>query len=262
MITESQIMPELLSVDQAGVQAVILLVENSGLALSDKPYYEKICGKAMFEYVMDACEGFNTKIAVLNERENPLAVARQFLTDEEITLVLFSDTPLITKEVLNDYISKLILQKDDVVIMPRGFVFKTKKLRTTEKIDLPPKSLFDKNEFFAISNFFDLENAIKYINSKIVDKHIQNGVYIENKQLVKIDQNVEIEKGAKILSFSQILGSSFIGSGAIISASIVKNSKVEEQCEIVNCTLCNSIVNAGVKLKPYTFLNNEEFKGE
>lgn len=260
MIAETQLMSSFSQAYKNKIQAVVLLVENSNLSLADKPYYESICGRQMFEYVMGACSGFNTKIAVLNEGENPISSAKQVLTDEEITLILFSDTPLLTVDVLNDYISKLLLDRGDVVIMPRGFVFKTKKLLQTTKIDLPPKSLFDKSEFFTVSNLLDLENATRHIQNQIINRHIQNGVFIADRQLVKIDANVEIEKGVKILPFSQILGRSFIEKNSVISSSIIKNSKVEQNCFVENCNIENSKLIKGSKPKPFSVLRNEEYK--
>lgn len=261
MLVETQNILQMKKLSPSDVHAIILLVENSRFGCVDKPYYEKICGREMNEYLRDICFDFKISATILEENRDVLETIRPFLDDSETTVVLFSSTPLLSRETLMAYLEKFVFSDDRALVMPKGFIAKTSYLKSAEKIESFGLNSFGKNEFFEVNSFADLEQAERFMQGKILDFHMQNGVRICDKFTVKIDADVDIEKGAKILPFTQILGKSFIGSGAEISSSIIKNCKVGENAKIENCNLEFCQVESGARVKPFTCAQKKEIKG-
>ena len=261
MIVETEKILQVKKISADDVHAIILLVENKDFGCLDKPYYEKICGKEMNEYLRNICFDFKISTTILEENKGVLETIRPFLDERELTVVLYSNTPLLSRETLMAYMEKFVFSRDRYIAMPKGFIAKTSYLKIAEKLESFGLNSFGKNEFFEINNLTDLEQAERFMQGKILDFHMQNGVRIVDKFTVKIDADVDIEKGVKILPFTQILGKSFVGGGAEISSSIIKSCKVGANAQIENCNLAFCEVEKGARVKPFTFAEKKQIKG-
>ena len=261
MLTETEILQQKKAVDFGQIHAIILLVENTNFGSLDKPYYEKICGKEMTEYLQKACENFKTSLVVLEQNAGVLQTIRPFLDESEITVVVYSNTPLISKETILEYVNTLILKDEKIVYMPKGFVAKTQVLKGENLLVNSQLNSFNKNEFFEVNNFCDLEQAGRMMQSLILNYHMQNGVRIIDRTSTIIHADAEIEKGAVIHPFCQITGKTFIAKGAQVSASTIKNCRILEGAKIENCNLVSCEVEKNALVKPFTYAKNKNLKG-
>lgn len=261
MLVETELELKMKKLDSNQIHAIILLVENSKFGGEDKPYFEKICGREMNEYLRNICSDFKISTAILEENADVQKTILPFIGEEEITAVLFSNTPLLTRETLMAYLEKFVYSNENFLFMPRGFIAKPNALKNSFKMQNSDLNYFARNEFFEVNSLKDLEQAQRVLQAKILDFHMQNGVKIMDRGQVFIDADAEIEKGAKICPFSQILGKSTIKSGAIISSSIIKNCIIGKNAIIENCNLSYCKVEDGARVKPFTFAEKKLVKG-
>ena len=106
---------ELESPKEYKIKAIVLLVENNRL---NEGYSLNMLGKQMKDWVKDAISHFDCRFVSLAEKDNPLEVIKPFITDEDITIVLFSDIPLLTSNTILD-----ILDLSALPTVPSPYIF-------------------------------------------------------------------------------------------------------------------------------------------
>lgn len=89
--------------DDSDVQAIILLYKNPNFTGILKPYELQICGKKMWEWVELACSGYSIKTVACTPETDVLSLIKPLLTNKKYTLVLYSDTPLLTNSTIENY---------------------------------------------------------------------------------------------------------------------------------------------------------------
>lgn len=228
------------------VRAIVLLPENNRL---NEGVNEEIFGRTMKNWVAKALDNFETRFVSLSEKDNPLETVKPFIKDEDYTIVLFADTPLIKNTTVYDVVEYAQTKKLDFCKLPRGFIVASQNFKAGI-IELSSEPTFvDKQDFFTVFDNITLCKAKEVLKDRILEKHLKNKVVIDDKKTTFIDVDVEISKGVKICAFNVIKGKTFIdegaqileynkiedsviGKGSRISFSILKNTKVEDNCAV------------------------------
>ena len=222
---------------------VILLFKDDNFTRA--PYDIDILGKKMWEWVALCGSGAKIKTIPCTNQTDIIGLVKPLVNDEKYTFILYSDTPLITRNDVLEILDYFKAKSLSVLKLKRGFVFESEYLKNCESILCDFNPIFDGNEFDKIDSFKKLENVRRILQGKILDYHLSNGVNIIDTNRVNIDADVVIEKGVVIYPNNFIFGQSYIGenatlepnnvifnsiisSGAVLKGAYVQNSRLDE----------------------------------
>lgn len=111
------------------------------------------------------------------------------------------------------------------------------------------------DEFYGINNKKELAEAKKILQRRINEKHILNGVIIEDPEMVSIDSEAIIGMDTIISGPVKILGKTEIGENCIIeSSSRIEDSILKDNVKIDNSVIEKSFVDEGTDVGPYAHL--------
>ena len=178
------------------------------------------------------------------EQENLLQTIKPLLRRAEWTLVLYSDTPLLTKKGVAEILDYAKSNNLSVMQLARGYVFKTEYIKNADNLYMSRKYDICQKELVQIDSIDMLVRAQKILHDRIIKYHMQRGILIENGDCTHIDCTVSIEPGVAIEPFVKLEGNTTIGANSkICSNSVVSNSKIDENVIIKNgCTIVGSAV--------------------
>jgi len=173
------------------------------------------------------------------ETENIADLVRNYLTDSEYTVVLYSDTPLATRRTVLEAVALCAGRKLNVCRLARGFVFKTDFLRDVPKILSAERFyLSSEEDFIVVSDFKQAAFAAGILRLRINDYHMARGVYIVDPAATTIEGGVTIGEGVTIHPGNQLLGETRVGAGVTLYRD---NTLID--CEIgAGCALTSSVV--------------------
>lgn len=248
--------------EDADLEVILLLCENSKFGFDEKPYYLDVAGLPMHKYLENVASGFKTKLVILPENASVADVVRPYLGNATYTAILYSDTPLLSRETFLSYVQKMLFGSDKFLVMPRGYIFETEYLKGLEKINPPELKFFESSEFFEVKNLSDLADVNKAMEKKIIEFHLSRGVRIIDKNLCYIGCEVDIGKGTTIYPFTSLLGRCVIGENCEIKSSQITSSRIGDNVKLTSVVLEKSVVSNGAKIKPFSHVVNKEIKGD
>ena len=186
------------------------------LALILKPNYAldysnfEMFGIKGIDFVLSACNMFETKIIDYDMKDDVIDVIKQNVSNKKYVLVLFSDTPLITKKTVTEIVDYFLIKKLCSLKFNRGFMFETNYLKSVEKIYNPLEQNFFEEDFVQVSSSSNYSQALEILKKRIITYHQNNGVIFLDPNSAFIDAIVNIEKGTLIGTNVKILGKSII----------------------------------------------------
>ena len=111
------------------------------------------------------------------------------------------------------------------------------------------------DEFYGINNKKELAEAKKILQKRINEKHMLNGVIIENPEMVSIDSEAIIGMDTIISGPVKILGKTEIGENCIIEGSSrIEDSILKDNVKIDNSVIEKSFIDEGTDVGPYAHL--------
>ena len=227
------------------VQCFVLLEDSNNFFMSQKSYDINILGNSMFTWVVRACLSIPTIVASV-PNQNVLETIRPYMKSSKYILVLYSDTPLITKKEVAkilDFVNKKGL---NVCKLSRGFVFKTDYIKRAGEIYAPQTYYFNEEDFVVCDNYQKLDMITTTLKKRILEFHRNNGVFIENPEQTIIESNVFIGKNSVIKGNTKLLGRTEIGENTKIISSEIDSSKVCDNCNIDGAYIKQSVVKNNV----------------
>lgn len=236
------------------VRAIVLLPENIRL---NEGVNEVIFGRTMKNWVAKSLDNFETRFVSLGEKDNPLEVVKPFIKDEDFTIVLFADTPLIKNTTVYDVVEYAQTKKLDFCKLPRGFIVSSQNFKSGKVEFSAEPNFVDKQDFFTVFDNSTLCKAKEVLKDRILEKHLKNKVVIDDKFTTFIDADVEIAKGVKISAFNVLKGKSFIDEGAqLLEYNKIEDSVVGKGVRICFSTLKNAKVEDNKVIGPFENINN------
>ena len=215
-----------------------------------------ILGKTMLEWVsLSLCE--MPVVAIDNDDSVPLpALIRDSLdADKEYTVVLYSDTPLITRRTVKAALEEARLNNLNVLRMTRGFVFKTDYIMTAEKIYTDKTYYYDEQDFITVYGFSQLAYIIDILKKRILDYHTNRGVQLEDETstFIGCEENASVEKSKMVHSyigkntsvgpFANLRKDNIVGDNCHIGDFVeLKNCRIGDDCKIGHLTYAGDIV--------------------
>jgi len=229
--------------EKISVCCFVLLTNSEEMQVEEGSYNLDLLGNPMYQYVARACP---TVPACLNfdEKEGTVVgTILPYLKDTEYSLVLFSDTPLMTRaNILN--ILDFVKSKDlNVCKLTRGWVFKNEYIKRNQEIYAPTTYYFEEEDFMMVASFKQLHLIGEILKNRIISYHMRNGVYFKDPDNVYLEANVSIGKGTIVEPFVSLTKNTEIGENCFIGAfSTLRNANVSNKVKIEGSYIDGGII--------------------
>lgn len=225
-----------------------VLCENSE-EINDEIYAHKILGVSILDWVQRACEN-RPLVLNLNEEQSIIEQIRPYLNGSKYSVVLYGNTPLVTKQHLNDLLGFVERKHLSVCKLEKGYVFKNEFISRMDEFFSTDTYDFSADDFFEVKNMLDAKAAADILKTRLLEFYMKNGVNFENSETIFVDALSEIAYMANISSGANISGSSKIGTNAKIGANaVITNSKIGDDVIIgANAVVEGSIIKSGAKI--------------
>lgn len=228
----------------------------------NRPFFAlDLLGKPTFEWVTRVCPTRPITIEC-DENDNPVSVIKPYLREREYTLVLFGDTPLLTRTNINNILDFVASKGLNVCKLSRGFVFRTEYIKRVDEIFSPQTYYFNEEEFQVATNLMEWTKIARILQDRIVKFHQSNGVEFINPKSVYIESDVAIGSGTKIASGVYLSGETEIGANANLGmdAKIV-SSKIGNSVQVLDAKIYNSVVKENCQIADNVVLDGGSFIG-
>ena len=224
----------------------------------------EILGKSMLDWVKIALSGsFIAAVDYGGETPVPLAV-RPFLDlSAQYTVILYSDTPLISKRSVVDAVAALDENGQNVLKMTRGYVFRTAFLMSVDKIYTEQTFYLEEEDFITAFNYKQIQLITDVLKSRIIAFHMENGVYFEDSQSAFIGSDVKIGKNVRIAPGNTVLGNTVIGDGVTLKCgNVIENCVIDDGATVDSSRLYSSFIGKRTKVGPFAYIRPDSVIGD
>ena len=179
-----------------------------------------------------------------------------------MTVVLYSDTPLVTADTVGKAVKQLTDNNANAVNLPRGAVYKTEYLYGVQSL-YPQAPTSGGGEFESVVGGESLSRVTDTLRRRILNFHVNNGVLITDYNNVYIDSGVVIERGAVIEPYNFIKGKTIIKSGAhIMPGNYIEKCIVREGARVDSSRLYESNIGEGTRVGPFAYIRPHSIIGK
>ncbi|MCL2675050.1 MAG: hypothetical protein FWE84_00430 [Firmicutes bacterium] len=215
----------------------------------------ELLGKTMLEWVTLALREDFVAALPFSDTVTLPKLLRPHLTDAEFTVVLFSDTPLITRKTVLDAVHDLDRMGENVLRMTRGYVFKTAYLRSADKVYAGDHRFFDEEDFLTAFSFKQAAMVGDMLKARILSYHLAQGVQIIDPATTRIGCDVVIGRGCVIHPDNTIGGKTVIKDEVkLLCGNIIENSVIDKGCVVEKSVIRGSLVGANTEVGPFAHL--------
>ncbi len=251
--------PEFFEAEKVNLSAeFFILCEEDNFLFGKNIYNLQIAGMSLLNWVVRVC-GKQPKILKVQKGIEPLDAVRNYIDyDSEYSVVFYADTPLISKNHLNDLLAFVDRKRMNVCRLKRGLAFRNDYIKENDEIYSIDEYDFASDDFFVVNSSENFEYAKTVLTKKVISYHRERGVYFENENTISIDANTEIGENVKIFSGASVVEGSKIGSGATIHKNaIIAGSTVGSNSVVgANSVVEKSIVKDNAKIGKLAFIKN------
>ena len=218
-----------------------------------------LLGKTSLEWVKRAVIGTGEiRVIELDNEKNSLTLLKQNVPNSYYTIVLYSDTPLLTFNTVKTACNYLNRKGMRSLRLTRGYIFRTDEIRRIVDLDKLDHAYFDEEDFITISTPSQIPLIIDILRQRINSYYLNNGVLIYDTNTTYIDSNSVIEKGVVLYPNVHIKGRSLIKTGAVIKEnSTIENSTIEEGVIITKSDIINSKITKNQKIGPFVYIKDQ-----
>ncbi len=195
----------------------ILCEENE---FHENLFENKVAGMSLLEWVSRACEE-KPMVIKIAPGDDALRVVKPYLGRAEYSVVLYANTPLVTKKHLKDLLGFVGRKRMNACKLKKGYVFRNEYISGVDEIYSIDTYDFASCDFFEVKSQEDLTYVQNLLMGKIISYHRRNSVYFENSNIVTVDANVNIGRNTKIASGVSLLNNSTLGENNIIAENVI-----------------------------------------
>lgn len=213
----------------------LLIVESESLTSGVNVCQLDICGLdalAWLKSISEECEVVKT----VNLSE---------LSD---TIVLYSDTPLVNIETLNEicvYMEECGIDSAELV---RGYVI-GKSFSDCKKVNICSE------DFVKLIDSESYAKICKIMRERINLSHMQNGVFMSDPNTVYIDVGVTIGEGTFIAPNNRLVGNTVIGKNCVLeSGNFLTDTVIFDGVKLNSVVSVEAKVGEGTTVGPYVYL--------
>ena len=224
------------------ISFIVLKVDHKEFNFGSPSYLVSVLGKPMVSYVKKACE-FAPKTKEIEDGADVVGEIKPLLTDKEWTVVLFSDTPLLTTTTLAEAFMHAEQKDLNVCKLTRGYIFKTEYIKRVDKIFEVESFFQDTEDYLVVKTIEDLQKVTFLMKERIVKNLSSQGVIIVDPESTYIESAVVVGKGTTIYPNVALMGETQVGCNSNIGfGSSLKHAVVGDRCNIQNSMITNSVV--------------------
>ncbi len=236
---------------------VCLMEEKCFEGADDYIFNQTVCGRSLAEWVGKACPE-KPIFLTLSEQENFLDLIRPYTKNNEYTVVLFANTPLVTRGAVQDMLAFASRKRLNVCRLKAGYILKNDYIANIDEIFSKIVYKIDSNDFFEVNSPDDLLFVKEILTKRVFNFHKNNGVTFENERLTNLDANVFIGEKTQIAGGVSLLSGSYIGKNVTIQEGcVISNSKIDDDCIIeTGAIIKGSIVKQGSLIETASLVNH------
>ncbi len=224
----------------------------------------EILGKSMLDWVRLSLG--DTEVSVTDyqaEVEIPLLVRPFVKEGYDYIVVLFSDTPLITRKTVLSAVEEAHNSGRTVVKMTRGYVLSCAYVLGSDKLYTNDTFYFDEEDFITAFNYRQVGLITDVLKNRILEFHMEKGVHFKEIASTVIGCDVAIDEGVTIGYGNIITGRTKIKKGAVLGDNnAICDCIVDEGAVIESSRLTKTFVGKGAKVDAYCVLSNDTIIGE
>ncbi len=235
--------------DVKSVSCFVLLTDSKAMNYKEGSYNIDLLGCPMFEYVVRACP---TPPACLKyeEGQNIISMIRPYIKNTEYSLVLYSDTPLITKSNIMNILEFTKNKGLNVCKLTRGWVFNNEYIKHVDEIYAPSTYYFEEEDFMVASTYKQLYIVAGTLKNRIISYHMRGGVYFKDPDSTYIESNVSIGANTVIEPFVCLKKNTIIEENAFIGArSTLVNARIFSGASVDGAYIDGGIIMNNAKVK-------------
>lgn len=204
------------------------------------------------EWLKNELKDFPTFVFDLKQSDNLREILKLYIKNFDNFLLIYSNTPLITKNLVKHLQEYVSIKSCDFCKLPNGFVANTKYFLSNDKLSYDSIYTQNLDEFVTIETEKDLFYATKVLNNRLINYHKNNGVIFKDAQSVHISYNTKIGRGSVIFSNCNLIGKTVIGDNCIINNNTtINSSKIGDNTSISNSIVEKSTIGNNVVISPY-----------
>jgi len=209
-------------------------------------------GKTVFEWVKSSAANWPCEVVEYSQNDNVIELVRPCLGNEEITVVVFDDTPLLRHATLSVLVSEFLSNKQNVKKLKRGYIFKTEYVRSVPNIYAPEIKNELIEDFTMIRNIADYHKALAIMKNRIINFHLTKGVLMVDPNSVHIDAEVDIASGTIIEENNYLYGNTVVENDVVLQPNnVVKNSLIGKGAILCGAYIENAKINPGTIVERY-----------
>lgn len=222
-----------------------------------------LLGKTMLDWVRLSLGDAPSTVAEYSDALPLPVLLRQYVdAKKEYTVVLFSDTPLISKKTVADAVSVMQNGSVNVVKMTRGYVFRTPFLLSCEKLYTDNVYYFNEEDFLAASSLHNLALVSDVMKNRILRYHAERGVRFTDLGTTVVEGDVVIEPGVTVGPQNILKGKTVIKAGAeLLYGNVVEDSIIEQNATLNSSRIYRSYVGEGTTVGPFAYIRPDSIIG-
>lgn len=223
-----------------------------------------VLGKTCLQWVeMSLNDDYCGSIPYREDASLPVLLRPYIRRDSEYTVVLYSDTPLISRKSVLDAVETLRAEGLNALQMTRGYVFRTQYLLSTSDVVSPPNYFFEEEDFITAFSFKQLSIITEILRNRILDYHMENGVYLTDPTSTVIEPDVEIGMGAVIEGNCRIKGRTHIAENCTIGCgSLIDGAEIGSGAYVLRSVITQSKIGRGTTVGPDANIHSSAVIGD
>lgn len=170
------------------------------------------------------------------------------LSELSRTIVLYSDTPLVNANTLNEICAYMEECGLDSAELERGYVI-------GESFSNCKKVVVRSEDFIRLRDSASYSKISKLMRERINLTHMQNGVFMTDSDTVYIDVNVTIGEGTIIAPNNRLVGNTVIGKNCLLeSGNFLTDTVISDGVKLTSVVSVDASVGEGTTVGPYVYL--------
>ena len=239
---------------------ILLKVTNQGLGDTASTV---LLGKTMLDWVRLALgDAPCAEVQYTAQTPLPLLVRDYIDESKDYTVVLFSDTPLISKKTVSEAVAVLRNGSINVVKMTRGFVFRTPFLLSCEKLYTDNVYYFNEEDFLSASDWHNFALVSDVMKNRILRYHAERGVRFTDLATTVVEGDVTIEAGVEIGPQNILKGKTVIKAGAtLLYGNVVEDSIIDCGAKLNSSRVYRSYIGEETTVGPFAYIRPDSIIG-
>lgn len=243
------------------VSAIVLLTSYDGIGETASV---EILGKKMLDWVLMSLSDYSYKLTRYSDSDDLVPTLKPFVDPaSEYTVVLFSDTPLITKKTVADALNLAYTTNRAVIKLTRGYVFRSDYIRSADKIYTDTPFYLDEEDFITAFSAKQICYISDILKNRILGYHMSKGVRFEDLSSTFIGCDVKIGENVVISHNNIIKGNTVIKSNVqILSGNVIDDCVIDDGAVIDSSRAVHSYIGKNASVGPYCNIRKDNVIGE